>query len=79
MGSVSSRALGYDNCARIKAIVRRSTFGPFRQFLGDARCEIIQRLRVVLHGILGSFVRDALREGSVDPIACLPAPCLPGL
>jgi hypothetical protein len=46
---------------------------PFRRFLGDARREFLQRLPIVLHGILGSYRRDALQEGCVDAVACLHA------
>jgi hypothetical protein len=36
--------------------------------------EILQRLFAALHGTLGSYLRDALQEGSVDALACLPVP-----
>jgi hypothetical protein len=35
------------------------------------RPEFMQRLSTVLHGTLGSYLRDALNEGSVDVVACL--------
>jgi hypothetical protein len=50
--------------------VRRSTFVPFRRFIGDARREFMQRLFTALHGTLGSYLRDALQEGKVDVVAC---------
>jgi hypothetical protein len=59
MGAVSSRALRYGNYARLKAFVRRFSFGSFHRFLGDAYREIIQRPSVVLHGTLGCYVQDA--------------------
>jgi hypothetical protein len=34
----------------------------------------MQRLYVVLHGTLGSYLLDALREGSADAVACLRVP-----
>jgi hypothetical protein len=34
----------------------------------------MQRLSATLHGTLGSYLRDALQEGSADAVACLPAP-----
>jgi hypothetical protein len=52
--------------------VRRATFVPFRRILGDVRREFMQRLSAALHGTLGSYLRDAFREGSVDAVACLP-------
>jgi hypothetical protein len=54
--------------------VRRTTFVPFRHILGVVRREFMQRFYVVLHGTLGSHLRDALQEGSVDAVACLPVP-----
>jgi hypothetical protein len=33
----------------------------------------MQRLSAVFHGTLGSYLRDALHEGSADAMACLPA------
>jgi hypothetical protein len=40
------------------------------------RREFTQRLYVVLHGALGSYLYDALhgQEGDVDVAACLPGP-----
>jgi hypothetical protein len=34
----------------------------------------MQRLFAALHGTLGSYLRDALQEGSADAVACLPVP-----
>jgi hypothetical protein len=34
----------------------------------------MQRLFVVLHGTLGSYLRDAMQEGGAASVACLPAP-----
>jgi hypothetical protein len=34
----------------------------------------MQRLSVSLHGTLGSYLRDALHEGSADIVACLLVP-----
>jgi hypothetical protein len=42
--------------------------------LGDERREFMQRLCVALHGTLGSYLHDALHEGSADGVACLPVP-----
>jgi hypothetical protein len=47
---------------------------PFAGFLGDVRREFMQRLCIALHGTLGSFLRDALQEGSADVVACLRVP-----
>jgi NAD-specific glutamate dehydrogenase len=68
----NSRSLWNDSYARMQHFVRRYTFVPFRRFLGDVRRECTQRLSTVLHGRLGSYLRDALHEGSVDVVACLP-------
>jgi hypothetical protein len=57
--------------------VRRSTSLPFRRFWGDVRREFVQRLSVAVHGTMGSYLRDALQEGSADDVACLP--CSSGL
>jgi hypothetical protein len=55
--------------------VRRTTSIPFRRrLLGDVRREFMQRLSAALHGTLGSYLRDALQEGSADAAACLPVP-----
>jgi hypothetical protein len=42
--------------ARMKEFVLRSTYVPFCRFLGDVRCEFMQRLSLALHGTLGYFV-----------------------
>jgi hypothetical protein len=42
--------------------------------LGDVRREFMQRLFAALHGTLGSYLRDAFQEGSVDAVACLLVP-----
>jgi hypothetical protein len=55
-------------------IVYRFTCIPFRRFLGDVRRESMQRLSVVLHGTLGSYLCDPLQEGGAAAVACLPAP-----
>jgi hypothetical protein len=34
----------------------------------------MQRLFAALRGTFGSYLRDALHEGSVDAVACLPIP-----
>jgi hypothetical protein len=34
----------------------------------------MRRLSAALHGTLGSYLRDALQEGSVDALACLRVP-----
>jgi hypothetical protein len=48
----------------IREFVLRPTSYPFRRFLGDVRREFLQRLSVVLHDPLASFLRDALKEGN---------------
>jgi hypothetical protein len=65
---------GVKNYVRLQHFVRRSTNVPFRRFLRDVRREFMQRLSAALHGILGSYLRDALQEGNVDVVACLSAP-----
>jgi hypothetical protein len=75
MGVVPSRTLRSYIYARItKAFIRRSSSTTFRRFLGEVRREFMQRLSMVLHDTLGYYLRDALHEGSVDAVACLPAP-----
>jgi hypothetical protein len=58
----------------MQQFVHRTTYVPFRRFLGDVRREFMQRLSVALHITLGSYLRDALQEGSADAVACLSVP-----
>jgi hypothetical protein len=51
---------------RMKNSVRRSTSVLFHRFLGEVRRELMHRLSVVLHRTLGSYLRDAVKEGSAD-------------
>jgi hypothetical protein len=74
MGVASSRSLRFDNYVRMQHFLRRSTYVPFRMFLEDVRRQFMQRLSPVLRGTLGSYLGDALHEGSVDIVACLPFP-----
>jgi hypothetical protein len=74
MGAAGSRSLRSDIYVRMQHFVRRSTYVPFRRFLGGARREFMQRLSAALHGTLGSYLRDAFQEGSADAVACLPVP-----
>jgi hypothetical protein len=74
MGAVDSRSLRSDSYVRMHHFVRRTTCVPFRRFLGDLRREPMQRLYVALHCTLDSYVCDALQEGNVDAVACLPLP-----
>ena len=74
MGAADSRSLRSDNYVRMQRFVSRSTYVPFRRFWGDVRREFMQRLSAPLHGTLGSYLRDALQEGSADAVACLPVP-----
>jgi hypothetical protein len=73
-GAADSRSLRSDNYTRMKHIVRRSTYAPFRRFLGDVHREFIQRISFVFHGTLGSYPRDALLESGAAAVACLLAP-----
>jgi hypothetical protein len=78
MGVMSSRAIRLESYARMKELHHRSTFVPFRVLVGDV-CAIVHReflqcLSVVAHSTLGFYRQDALQEGSVDALACLPAP-----
>jgi hypothetical protein len=58
----------------MKEIVHRSVSVPFRRFLGDLRREFMQGLSVVLHGTLGSYLRDGLHVGGANVVACLSTP-----
>jgi hypothetical protein len=40
----------------------------FGLFGGGVRREFMQRLHVALHGILGSYLRDAFQEGNGDVV-----------
>jgi hypothetical protein len=71
MGAANSaRSLQSDSYVRIQNYVRRSTYVPFLRFLWDVRREFMQHLSLALHGTLGSYLRDALQEGSADAVAC---------
>ena len=60
---------------RMQHFVRRTTFVPFRCFLGDVmRRKFMQRLCATLHGTLGSYLCDGLQEGIADDVACLHVP-----
>jgi hypothetical protein len=59
MGAADSRSLRSDSYVRMQHFVRRSTYVPFRRFLGDVRREFMQHLSTSLHGTLGSYLRDA--------------------
>jgi hypothetical protein len=74
IGAAYFRSLRSYSFVRMQHFVRRSTFVPFRRFLGDVRREFMQRLSAALHGALGSYLRDAFQEGSADGVACLPVP-----
>ena len=74
MGAADSRSLRLYSYVRMQHFVRRSTYVPFRRFWGDVRREFMQRLSAILHGTLGSYLRDAFQEGSDDAVACLPVP-----
>jgi hypothetical protein len=74
MGATDARSLRSNSYVRMQHFVRRTTYVPFRRFWGDVRREFIQRLSSALHGSLGSYLRDALQEGSADTEACLPVP-----
>jgi hypothetical protein len=63
MGSTNSRfLLRSSTCVHMKELVRRSTTTPFLRFLGNVRREFMQRPSLLLHGMLGSYLRDALHE-----------------
>jgi hypothetical protein len=56
---------------RTQHFVRRYTSVPFRRFLG----ELLHNLSsAALLGTLGSYLRDALQEGSAGAVACLLVP-----
>jgi hypothetical protein len=74
MGVVDSRSLRSDGYVRMQHFVRRTTYVPFQRFVGDAQREFMQCVSAALHGTLGSYLRDALQEGSADAVACLPVP-----
>jgi hypothetical protein len=75
MGAAYSRSLRCYNYVRMMHhFVRRTTSVPFRRFWGNVRREFMQRLFVALDGTLGSYLCDALKECSVDVVACLHVP-----
>jgi hypothetical protein len=80
MAEADSRCLHCGTYVRMQHFVRRTTYYVplFRLFfLGGGRgvgWVFMQRLSDALHGNLGSYLRDALQEGSADAVACLPVP-----
>jgi hypothetical protein len=74
MGASDSRSLRSDRYVRMQHFVRRSTYVPFRPFLGDVPREFMQRLFDALHGTMSSYLRDTFLEGSADAVACLSVP-----
>jgi hypothetical protein len=74
MGAADFRSLHSDSHVRMQHFVRGTTYVPFRHFFGDVRSEFMQRLSTALHGTLGSYLRDAFQEGSVDAVTCLHVP-----
>jgi hypothetical protein len=71
MGVAYSLSMHFESYVRMQHFVRRSTFVPFRRFLGDVQREFMQRLLVALHSTLGSCFRDALQEGGADVVVYL--------
>jgi hypothetical protein len=74
MDAADSRSLRSDTYVRVQHFVHRSTYVPFRRFLGDVRREIMQSLSAALYSTLGAYLRDAFQEGSADAVACLLVP-----
>jgi hypothetical protein len=72
MGVGDSRSFRYDIYVRVHHFVRRPTSIPFRRFWGNVRREFMQRLFDALNSALGSYLRDAHQDGSVDALACFP-------
>jgi hypothetical protein len=70
MDAADSQSLRCDCYVRMQHFVRRTTYVSFRCFLGDVRRQFMQRLHVVIHGTLGSYLREALQEGSDDAVVC---------
>jgi hypothetical protein len=73
-GVADSRYLRSESHARMNEYVRWSTYARVRRFLGDVRRELIKCIFVVLHGTLGSEIRDVLHEGSAIVVAYHHAP-----
>jgi hypothetical protein len=69
-----TRSLRSESYVRLQHFVRRSTYVPFWRFWGDVGREFMQRLFATLHGTLGTYLRDALQEGSGGAMAYLPVP-----
>jgi hypothetical protein len=74
MGAADSCSLPSGKYARMQHFVRRTTYIPFRHLLGNVRREFMQHLFATLHGTLGTYLRDALQEGSADVVVCLLVP-----
>jgi hypothetical protein len=58
----------------IRASVYFCSFSSLPSLAIDVRREFMHWLSAVLNGSLGSYLRDALQEGSADDVACLPVP-----
>jgi hypothetical protein len=70
MGVADSRSLRCDTDVTMHHFVHRTAFVPFRRFSGGRATKFMQRLSLALHDTLGSYLRDALQEGSVDAGTC---------
>jgi hypothetical protein len=70
MGAVDFRSLRYNIYVRMQHFVCRTTCVPFQRFLGDGG----ENSCNVFYGTLGSYLRDALQEGSANVVACLLVP-----
>jgi hypothetical protein len=68
------RSMRSNNYVRMQHFIHRSTFVPFRRFLGDVRSEFMQRLCAALHGTMGSYLHDTFQESSAAALACLRVP-----
>jgi hypothetical protein len=72
-GAHVARSLRSESLPRMKKFVRESTSPIFRRFLGDVRREFFQRVSIVLHSTLGSYLADAVQGGRAAAVCCFSA------
>jgi hypothetical protein len=77
MGVADSHSLGSDDCvcyvSRIISLVDLLMF-PFDVFGGKCEENSCNDFLSLFFGTLGSYLRDALKEGNANVVACLHVP-----
>jgi len=72
-GAHVARSLRSESFLRMKKFVRDSTSPSFRRFLGEVRREFYQKISIVLHSTLGSYLADVVQGGRAAARGCFSA------